>query len=127
MQVGESLAKAAPKAVEVLEHSLESDFESVRIKAATEVLDRFGVSKVQKIDARHTTCLLSEDDIAELTGRAKAAGLVVETAPANAQSALVPEVFSTDLDLTEVDGLEEAEREAEEPPRPRCLLGELVT
>jgi predicted transcriptional regulator len=60
-----------PKAVKVLEESMESELEVNRIKASLAILDRGGHAPVQRIQAQHAHMHFTPEELDDIKKRAK--------------------------------------------------------
>lgn len=75
MDVSLAIKELEPKAVQVLEHLLDSESERIRLSAAMDILDRGGHPAQKNVNFTHTH-RVSAADLEEIKRRAEAAGLL---------------------------------------------------
>jgi hypothetical protein len=78
MQTAERISRLAPKALTILRDIMSDGDQSssLRVKVAMDMLDRAGLAAVKKVDSRIVSAHLSAEDIEELKGRARSAGVL---------------------------------------------------
>lgn len=81
VDVAKRIQEVAPRALEVLEDLLETANDSIRFRAATDVLDRAGHAAVKTLRTESLSVHLNKDDLEEIKQRAREIGLCVDVDP----------------------------------------------
>lgn len=77
IDVAKEIQELAPQAVRVLGELLECELPNIRMKAATDVLDRAGHAAVRTIKTENLHAHFSSEEIADIKNRAKSIGLCI--------------------------------------------------
>lgn len=83
VSVAKRIQEIAPRAVEVLEGLLEDGNDAIKLRAATDVLDRAGHAAVRTLRTESLSLHLNKDDIDDIKARARSIGLCVDTTDAD--------------------------------------------
>jgi predicted transcriptional regulator len=78
VDVAKRIQEVAPRALEVLEDLLETANDSIRFRAATDVLDRAGHAAVKTLRTESLSVHLNKEDLEEIKQRAREIGLCVD-------------------------------------------------
>jgi len=79
IDVSKEIQDLAPKAVRVLEDMMDSDLPNLKLKAATDILDRAGHAAVRTLRTENIHAHFSSDEIADIKKRAAEVGLLTST------------------------------------------------
>lgn len=83
VNVSKRIQEMCPAALDRLEELLDSQVESIKLRAAQDVLDRGGYAGVQKVQACHA--IITRKDLEEIKNRAKEIGLCVSEPSARSE------------------------------------------
>lgn len=78
LDVAQEIKNLAPKAVQILEEMMDSELPNIKLKAATDILDRAGHAAVKTLRTENIHAHFSTDEIADIKKRAKEVGLLTE-------------------------------------------------
>ena len=78
VDVAKRIQEIAPKAIDTLEGLLEGSNDSIKLRAATDILDRAGHAAVKTIRTQSLAVHLNKDDLDEIKQRAREIGLCVD-------------------------------------------------
>lgn len=78
VDVAKRIQQIAPSALEVLEELLSEGNDAIKLRAATDILDRAGHAAVRTLRTESLSVHLTKDDIEEIKNRAKEIGLCVD-------------------------------------------------
>jgi len=93
VDVSAEIHRLAPKAVAVLETLLDNSLPNIKLKAATDILDRAGHAAVRTIKTENIHAHFTSNEIEEIKQRAKEVGLVIDI-ECDSQVANLPMVAS---------------------------------
>jgi hypothetical protein len=110
IDISQAIKELAPRAVETISELLESEDARVRLKAATDILDRSGYAAPKNLNISHTH-RVSQEDIEEIKRRCMESGLLstVEIPDAEVQALADGDVVDAEFD----DEAEVKEKEVE--------------
>ncbi len=90
LEVVKHIHRLVPEALEVMEEAMDEDVAiNIRLRSATDVLDRAGYAPVSKMDVAHVHAHLTDDDVKMLKERARASGIIV---PSNGEAKSIEDV-----------------------------------
>ncbi len=78
IDVAKRIQEVAPKALEVLEDLLETGNDTIRLRTATDLLDRAGHAAVKTLRTQSLSVHLDKDDLDEIKQRAREIGLCID-------------------------------------------------
>lgn len=78
VDVSKRIQEIAPRALEVLNELLDEGNDNIRLKAATDILDRAGHAAVKTLRTESLSVHLNKDDLEEIKQRAREIGLCVD-------------------------------------------------
>ena len=81
VDVAKRIQDVAPRALEVMEELLEEGNDAIKLRAATDILDRAGHAAVRTIRTQSLAVHLNKEDLEEIKQRAREIGLCVDMVP----------------------------------------------
>lgn len=81
IDVAKRIQEVAPRALEVLEELLEEGNDAIKLRTATDLLDRAGHAAIKTVRTQSLSVHLNKDDIEEIKQRAREIGLCVDIDP----------------------------------------------
>jgi predicted transcriptional regulator len=78
VDIAKRIQEVAPRALQVMEDLLEEANDAIKLKIATDLLDRAGHTAIRTIRTENLHAHLNRDDIEEIKQRARGMGLLVD-------------------------------------------------
>lgn len=78
IDVSKEIQELAPRAVKVLEELMENELPNIKLKAATDVLDRAGHAAVRTLRTENIHAHFTADEISDIKKRAREVGLLTD-------------------------------------------------
>ena len=78
IDVSKEIQELAPRAVKVLEELMENELPNIKLKAATDVLDRAGHAAVRTLRTENIHAHFTADEITDIKKRAREVGLLTD-------------------------------------------------
>ena len=78
IDVAQEIKNLAPKAVQVLEEMMNGDLPNLKLKAATDILDRAGHAAVKTLRTENLHAHFTSEEIQDIKRRAKEVGLLAD-------------------------------------------------
>jgi predicted transcriptional regulator len=79
VDVAKEIQELAPKAVKVLGEMMDNDLPNIKLKAATDILDRAGHAAVRTLRTENIHAHFSADEISDIKKRAREVGLLTDS------------------------------------------------
>ncbi len=94
IDVSKEIQDLAPRAVKVLEELMENELPNIKLKAATDVLDRAGHAAVRTLRTENIHAHFTADEISDIKKRAREVGLLTDA------------IYEQDQEVIDVDSSE---------------------
>lgn len=78
IDVSKEIQDLAPRAVKVLDELMDSDLPNIKLKAATDILDRAGHAAVRTLRTENIHAHFTADEISDIKKRAREVGLLTD-------------------------------------------------
>lgn len=78
IDVSKEIQELAPRAVKVLEELMENELPNIKLKAATDILDRAGHAAVRTLRTENIHAHFTADEITDIKKRAREVGLLTD-------------------------------------------------
>lgn len=78
IDISNEIKELAPKAIQVLEDLMDNELPNIKLKAATDILDRAGYAAVKTLRTENLHAHFSSEEIADIRQRAREVGLLTD-------------------------------------------------
>jgi hypothetical protein len=78
IDISKEIKELAPKAIQVLEDLMDNELPNIKLKAATDILDRAGYAAVKTLRTENLHAHFSSEEIADIRQRAREVGLLTD-------------------------------------------------
>lgn len=78
IDISKEIKELAPKAIQILDDLMDSELPNIKLKAATDILDRAGYAAVKTLRTENLHAHFSSEEIADIRQRAREVGLLTE-------------------------------------------------